>query len=491
MIIHLAIRYFITKQGTGVLLNSRLYNLLSDYDIFQFEVNGLKPTVKSILETYGARIHNAIINKLPVEVSIADFKKHCLENYGFKEDYVVYIFDSLSFGLNIIQKVDNIIQPQYSQKYCLANAFDYNPIGGLSSRCKFMAYYYHFLGINITYLNKDVRNNNPDFNSFKDPIDSNWQYYQDRIQTIEYIKSQDWDSATGIGAVLGFNDLRALDIDGLFAFNVVNGVFCHHNEDAESFIKKCLELLCLPLDYEWVTRSGSGSGIHIIFRAKDIDGFVSDVYAFDCSRFRKSRQEGCHRVELCWNKHLVLPPSASKNCYWDDYVIGRVSGYFQYRFNNHNYPQNPPKYVSIDALNNFLNYFCASIGVRSGYIPSGYEALVGNTKLVLKYGSWGVTETPFKDSIEWLSMCTSPDAMNSLGVLYAIEGNYNKAKEYFILSNTPHSNYNLSLLVAKKCISGTKANAINYYEKASEGEYADSYRLLHLKLLIEQMDSLK
>ncbi|WP_192821034.1 hypothetical protein [Rufibacter sp. LB8] len=84
-------------------------------------------------------------------------------------------------------------------------------------------------------------------NLFKSPYHE-WTKYQFERQNKEEILEYNWKDATGVGVILGHQNLRALDIDGCVSLE---------------FIDKVLETLQLPLDYPWVMRSGSGNGFHI------------------------------------------------------------------------------------------------------------------------------------------------------------------------------------------------------------------------------------
>jgi len=80
-----------------------------------------------------------------------------------------------------------------------------------------------------------------------------WEEWQSKLQTVKDIEGMDWLSTTGIGVVMGINNVRCFDIDGI--------------ENPE-LIKELLIDLGLPENYVWVVQSGSGLGYHIYFMVK-------------------------------------------------------------------------------------------------------------------------------------------------------------------------------------------------------------------------------
>jgi len=130
--------------------------------------------------------------------------------------------------------------------------------------------------------------------SYKSPsITHNIKHLINEKQDLSDLSNYNWKLATGIGVVLGFNSLRAIDIDQC---------------DDIVFVKKLITLLKLPLDYKWIVKSGSGNGYHILFYA---DEHNFDVESNKIKAFRpniKYNHKFKH-IELRWSDHLVLPPS--------------------------------------------------------------------------------------------------------------------------------------------------------------------------------------
>lgn len=317
------------------------------------------------------------------------------------------------------------------------------------------ANFYHNLGMNVTH----IKGNPNEERTYKRPTDPKWDEHN-----IEYINAQDWENATGIGVMLGSNQFRAIDIDKMFCGNQY---WADSKEEKEQmfldFIHTCLELLELPADYSWVVKSGSHSGCHIIIKAQDIQNFNIDTISYSPnSEFRvhdNLRQTGAWddiflRMELRWNDYLVLPPSIHSS--------GNL-----YEFYFKKTPNSIPLEVSIDALNNLLDYFCAD----DEYISCNYKGdkiyLARRVKQIAEFSSqyWnGVLRKNIEDEYSWLSKCYSSTAINTLGVAYAlgkeVQANSKKAKLCFERADNPHAHFNLANLIACGYLDGD-IDAIN------------------------------
>lgn len=132
-----------------------------------------------------------------------------------------------------------------------------------ATNLKYMALFYKYMGMNITQMKWSESLKNA--KSFKEPINTSWEAYKTIEQSIEELFSINWDYSAGLGLVLGYNNFRALDFD-------INGDFAikleYNDGTVDDFIDDVLRLLNLPLDYQWVVRSGNGYGFHIILDAK-------------------------------------------------------------------------------------------------------------------------------------------------------------------------------------------------------------------------------
>lgn len=160
--------------------------------------------------------------------------------------------------------------------------------------------YYHQLGMNITC----IRGSKDSDSSYKAPVNLDWEDYFSCPQTSEYILAQDWDNATGIGLVLGYGGYRALDIDDIsseiiYGTETINGT---KKTLLNEFISDCLSMLKLPSNYPWVVISGSGKGIHIIFKTKDLNGFICKSWAF--SPIKEDNTKKFKIFELRWRDSM-------------------------------------------------------------------------------------------------------------------------------------------------------------------------------------------
>ena len=191
----------------------------------------------------------------------------------------------------------------------------------LSEELKYMSLYYHLMGINTTQMKykKDGHN------YFKDPIDDNCEDFAKEKQTLEYVIKRKWDGSVGIGATLGWKKLRALDIDGVFIYThndpdisekVAGGIYrydCDPNSHFPFLLNDILSVLNLPLNYPWVTISGSYKGFHILFYCDDIDeSFDAKAYSPSDNCLEQGFPFFDH-IELRWREHLVLSPSLHKD----------------------------------------------------------------------------------------------------------------------------------------------------------------------------------
>lgn len=189
-------------------------------------------------------------------------------------------------------------------------------------------YYYNF-GFNVTHI---VPKENQYKENCRNPFKSSTNdrtHLADSRQNLSELETFNWDDAVGIGTVLGFDSLRALDFDGC--------------SDLE-FIKSVLEILNLGKSYEWLIKSGSDNGFHIIFYA-DMHNYLSDNERTKAFIPNQSNISKFSRIELRWTKHLILPPSLSND-------------YKYYRFLNCDLPIQKPSSVSIEQIEELINILC-------------------------------------------------------------------------------------------------------------------------------------
>lgn len=284
----------------------------------------------------------------------------------------------------------------------------------LSSELRYMAMYYHNLGMNITQMKWDESQKND--KSFKEPIDSHWRDYKLKEQDFTKLMSFDWDNSQGIGLVLGYNHYRALDVDGVnrFLLNTYDG-----EEGFDNFINKFLEILGLPSDYPWVVYSGSGCGFHIIFKADDIGEDIdsisfehNDKYGTGSGNHPNGyfEQDYFERIELRWCDHLILPPSVH-------------SCGLRYSFRNGSEPSVAPSAIGVTAIDNLINSFCGERKLeKCTYTTDKGEEfeleLVEMHKIVSRHDSYLSPHDYSQMPLNWLRHSTTDDSKISLAVRY-------------------------------------------------------------------------
>jgi len=113
-----------------------------------------------------------------------------------------------------------------------------------------------------------------------------WTGLQTRRQTRDEIIGYNWKAATGPSVILGLNDVHAIDIDDV---------------NDKSILHDLLTKLGLPLEYEWVEKTGSGFQVFFICHEEN----PITVTSGKCVSGR------CDHLELRWKAcYSVVPPSA-------------------------------------------------------------------------------------------------------------------------------------------------------------------------------------
>ncbi len=192
-----------------------------------------------------------------------------------------------------------------------------------------LAHRYSELGLKPTCISfLKTKYNIDERNPSKSPCHF-WRHWQVKRQSMEEINSLPWNSASGIGTVLGF-DMRCIDID---------------NCSDESVLYEMLSILALPQTYEWAIRTPNG--FHIYIKSADELPFLTNreldegVLALNCNEeYRKK----ISRIELRWANHSVLPPT-------------KIDGY-SYVFLNGTFPQTTPQSVSIYKIFRLITKYC-------------------------------------------------------------------------------------------------------------------------------------
>lgn len=344
---------------------------------------------------------------------------------NFNECLVLSSFGDCNLLNSIIplDKAYNAIIKQATPKFKIQKS--------LSEELKFMSMYYHHLGMNITQMKweKSLRNKK----SFKEPIDTNWATYKHKAQDMNYILSMDWNNSEGIGLVLGHNQYRALDIDG------VNSFFLDHfygENGLDNFINEFLELLKLPKNYPWVVYSGSGNGFHIIFKSEDFGDDIDSIAFEPNDKYGEFNYRLFTRIELRWCDHLVLPPSihASGN---------------KYKFREEGLPIEMPSSIHLTDIDNLINNYCGELSVQSYTTKNGDKLEFAElSKIVTRHDSYLSHHEYTKISINWLCHSNLDESKVSLALKYilgeGVTSDYDKAHN--ILENCYSKNAIFNLL---------------------------------------------
>lgn len=119
---------------------------------------------------------------------------------------------------------------------------------------EFYSRYFYNLGLNISCMSdKTTLYNYREHNKLKAPCHE-WKHLQHIKQPTHEVESYPWETSTGLGIILGYENLMAIDVDGCIDFN---------------FIKFICKKLKVPYDYPWIFLSGSACGFHMLFFCED------------------------------------------------------------------------------------------------------------------------------------------------------------------------------------------------------------------------------
>lgn len=204
-----------------------------------------------------------------------------------------------------------------------------------------IAQMYYKLGMNVTCIT-NIQNEYNKYakNIYKNPNHTWKKMFNTRQNYIELL-SYKWNEAVGVGTVTGFNHVMAIDIDDCVDSQLLNQI---------------INTLGLSISYEWVMRSGSNKGFHIVVRSEKFQTLtVTDVV----STFGPSEQfkDKFSKVELLWNTHLVCPPSL--------HVTGN-----KYQFINSKFPISIPEFVPQNLIEKLVDTYLLLEEVGQGSIYS-------------------------------------------------------------------------------------------------------------------------
>lgn len=127
------------------------------------------------------------------------------------------------------------------------------------------AEYFNSLGLNIAPIsNKFNKHNFQNPNIIKGPAISLEQHLKTPQKSVE-VQNYNWHESVGLGLVVGYDHLIAIDIDGCIELD---------------FVHKICSILEINGDYEWIMKSGSGTGFHLVFKCPDLIfeyDFISNI----------------------------------------------------------------------------------------------------------------------------------------------------------------------------------------------------------------------
>lgn len=163
---------------------------------------------------------------------------------------------------------------------------------------KAFALWLHELGANVTAVDplRGLRRSD-ELPRVKSPIHQ-WKHLRTQRQTSSELRTYPWHRASGVGLIAGAGGFRVFDID-------------HAPDDRP--LRALLAALRLPADYPWRYRSGSGEGWGLVVRCdEDIPPDALPSTKNDSAVFWgwPPDDAGYHHLELRWNQHCILPPSA-------------------------------------------------------------------------------------------------------------------------------------------------------------------------------------
>lgn len=175
----------------------------------------------------------------------------------------------------------------------------------------------------------------------KMPI-TGWKAWCEKTQTKENIEAMEWKNATGVGVVMGVNDIRCFDLDKV---------------ESADIVEEILRDLGLPEEYPWVIQSGSGEGYHIYFKCS-LSSKGNGYNPFSELRGERAvfkynmKKEGiCDHIELRWKDcQTALPPSMHES--------GGSYSYF------YSVPTDPPEIVDAKIVISCIKKHCLTSGPK-------------------------------------------------------------------------------------------------------------------------------
>lgn len=329
-----------------------------------------------------------------------------------------------------------------------------------------MAKIYHGLKMNLSQMK--WRDSKKTEASFKAPTDSQWRNYTKEEQPDYYFNNRSWNQSAGVGLLTGVNNFRALDFD--IKQSCFNGSKAHQF-NIDELITEVLQELKLPIDYQWVVKSGNGYGFHVIFKCNDNEATAGlDSFSYELNDTYSYRtKNSLIRVELKWADHIVLPPSMHK------------SG-LQYKFWFVEKPNSEPYEVSIHDIDSLLFKLCGDRQFIDCTYGDKKFQLTELRKVKCRYPSYNSEHSHNIDPILWMQQCSSNESTNSLAIRLiledGIERDEKKAVELLKSLNTQSAIFNLLSLYATDPTLADAITFFNLYDKLDKNLFSQNLELL-------------
>ncbi len=215
---------------------------------------------------------------------------------------------------------------------------------------KFRLYADHFfnLGLNVVCISNERNKYNLLENNLLKSPNHEWKHLINQRQSVDELNSYNWENATGIGIVLGFDNLFAIDIDGAIDFDIVLAI-CNK--------------LNIPFNYSWIMKSGSGCGYHIILKHENKDSpkikniqkideiGINDIDAF----YPKSYSEDSYSIDLTNEEKEILGQDSDSEFFKKPVIYQGEFINAIYQYKDYNYEMDEPskkhEYMFSESLN--------------------------------------------------------------------------------------------------------------------------------------------
>ncbi|MBI1933440.1 MAG: PriCT-2 domain-containing protein [Ignavibacteriales bacterium] len=160
----------------------------------------------------------------------------------------------------------------------------------------------------------------------------NWKEFQTKRQSLEDLEKLNFNTNTDSIALLGaISSIRIIDFDKVTDFEI---------------IKDAIKILGLPLNYEWIVKSGNGYHIYFIYSGSFYAEAINEKSGKASYLFFSKNQNQFEKLELFWGAHLITaPPSIHANGNKYEFINGK--------------PTNKPRSLSDQTkIHSLIKQFC-------------------------------------------------------------------------------------------------------------------------------------